>query len=75
MVAPLLIGLVLSTAAFAQPLDAAEVAAVGQYGDKASPVTVFEKGGALYVDGRGLSAARLTPTGGGRYVITGGGEL
>lgn len=48
---------------------------VGQYGDKASPVTVFEKGGALYVDGRGLSAARLTPTGGGRYVITGGGEL
>ena len=59
--------------AFAQTRT--ERAAVGQYGDKASPLTVFENDGALYVDGRGLSAAKLTPTGGGRYAIAGGGEL
>jgi D-alanyl-D-alanine dipeptidase len=53
----------------------AELAAVGQYGDKAAPLTVFEKDGALFVDGTGLSSARLTPTGGGRYAIAGGGEL
>lgn len=52
-----------------------EWAAIGQYGDKASPLTVFEKDGALYVDGQGLSAARLMPSGGGRYAIAGGGEL
>lgn len=60
-------------AAFAQ--TKAEWAAIGQYGDKAAPLTVFEKYGALHVDGRGLSAARLTPRGGGRYAIAGGGEL
>jgi len=59
--------------AFAQ--TKAEWAAIGQYGDKASPLTVFEKDGALYVDGHGPSAARLTSTGGGRYAIAGGGEL
>ena len=60
-------------AAFAQTRD--EGAAIGQYGDKAAPLTVFEKDGALFVDGAGLSSARLTPTGGGRYAIAGGGEL
>ncbi len=53
----------------------AEFAVVGQYGDKAAPLTVFEKDGALFIDGAGLSSARLTPTGGGRYAIAGGGEL
>lgn len=53
----------------------AEWAAVGQYGDRAAPLTVFEKDGALFVDGRGLSAARLTATGAGHYAIAGGGEL
>lgn len=52
-----------------------EWAAIGQYGDKAAPLTVFERDGVLFVDGRGLSAARLTPAGGGRYAITGGGDL
>jgi len=60
-------------AAFAQ--TKAEWAAIGQYGDKAAPLTVFEKDGALHVDGRGLSAARLTPSGDGRYAIAGGGVL
>jgi D-alanyl-D-alanine dipeptidase len=59
--------------AFAQ--TAAEWRAVGQYGDKAAPVTVFEKDGALFVDGMGLSSARLSPRGAGRYAIAGGGEL
>lgn len=60
-------------AAFAQ--TAAEWRAVGQYGDKAAPLTVFEKDGALFVDGMGLSSARLSPRGAGRYAIAGGGEL
>jgi D-alanyl-D-alanine dipeptidase len=75
LVAPLLIGLVLSTAAFAQPLDAAEVAAVGQYGQRAAPLTVFERAGVLRVDGQGRKDARLTPLGRNRYRIEGGGEL
>jgi len=49
--------------------------AVGQYGDKAAPLTVFEKDGALFVDGLGLTSARLTPFGDHRYAIAGGGEL
>jgi zinc D-Ala-D-Ala dipeptidase len=56
-------------------LTKAEWAAVGQYGDRAAPLTVYEKDGALFVDGAGLSAARLTPRGGGRYAVAGGGEL
>ena len=60
-------------AAFA--LTRAEWAAIGQYGEKAAPLTVFERDGALFADGAGLSGARLTPTGGGRYAIAGGGEL
>lgn len=60
-------------AAFAQ--TAAEWRAVGQYGDKAAPLTVFEKDGALYVDGMGLSSARLSALGADRYAIAGGGEL
>lgn len=59
--------------AFAQTRS--EWAAIGQYGDKAAPLTVFEKDGALHVDGAGLSSARLTGQGGGRYAIAGGGEL
>jgi D-alanyl-D-alanine dipeptidase len=75
VVAPLLMGLVLSTTAFAQPLDAAEMAAVGQYGQRAAPLTVFERAGVLRVDGQGRQDARLTPLGRGRYRIEGGGEL
>ncbi|ADG11373.1 peptidase M15D vanX D-ala-D-ala dipeptidase [Caulobacter segnis ATCC 21756] len=59
--------------AFAQ--TRAEWAAIGQYGDKAAPVTVFEKDGALHIDGAGHASARLTATGRGRYAIAGGGEL
>ena len=56
-------------------LTKAEWAAIGQYGDKAAPSTVFEKDGALHVDGEGFKSARLTPSGGGRYAVAGGGEL
>lgn len=63
----------LAPAAWAQ--TKAEWAAIGQYGDKAAPLTVFEKDGALHIDGAGFSAARLTPSGSGRYAIAGGGEL
>jgi D-alanyl-D-alanine dipeptidase len=52
-----------------------EWAAIGQYGDKAAPLTVFEKEGALHIDGQGFRSARLTPSGGGHYAIAGGGEL
>lgn len=62
--------------ALAKPgLSKAEWAAIGQYGDKAAPLTVFEKDGALFVDGAGLSAAQLTPAGAGRYAIAGDGDL
>ena len=60
-------------AAFAQSRD--EQAAIGQYGDKAAPFTVFEQDGALHIDGEGFKAARVSPLGGGRYAIVGGGEL
>ncbi|PHY17545.1 M15 family metallopeptidase [Caulobacter sp. BP25] len=53
----------------------AEWAAIGQYGDKAAPLTVFEKDGALHIDGTGYASARLTATGAGRYAIAGGGAL
>jgi D-alanyl-D-alanine dipeptidase len=53
----------------------AEWAAIGQYGDKTAPVTIFERDGALYVFGKDLPAALLTRQGGGRYAIAGGGEL
>lgn len=75
LVAPLLIGLALSATAFAQPLDAAEMAAVGQYGQRAAPLTVFERAGVLRVDGQGRKDAKLTPLGRNRYRIEGGGEL
>jgi len=74
-VAPLLMGLVLSATVLAQPLDAAEMAAVGQYGQRAAPLTVFERAGVLRIDGQGRKDARLTPLGRGRYRIEGGGEL
>ncbi|MCY1648293.1 M15 family metallopeptidase [Caulobacter sp. SL161] len=60
-------------AAFAQ--SRAELAAIGQYGDKAAPFTVFEQEGVLHIDGEGFKGARLSPLGGGRYAIAGGGEL
>ena len=79
-IAPFLMGLAVTAAALAQPsstplLDAAEMAAVGQYGDKAAPLTVFERDGVLRVDGRGLKDAALTPLGRSRYRIEGAGEL
>ncbi|WP_165185808.1 M15 family metallopeptidase [Caulobacter soli] len=73
--AAFLMGLALTSTAFAQSLDAAEMAAVGQYGDRAAPLTVFERDGVLRVDGRGLKDAALTPLGRSRYRIGGGGEL
>jgi D-alanyl-D-alanine dipeptidase len=60
-------------AAFAQ--RRAELAAIGQYGDKVAPFTVFEQDGALHIDGEGFRAARLSPLDGRRYAIAGGGEL
>ncbi|MFY8140256.1 MAG: M15 family metallopeptidase, partial [Caulobacter sp.] len=60
-------------AAFAR--SRAEQAAIGQYGDKAAPFTVFEQDGVLHIDGEGFKAARLNALGGGRYAIAGGGEL
>jgi len=78
-VAAVLMGLILTTIltmdAFAQALDAAEMAAVGQYGERVAPLTVFERDGVLRVDGRGHADARLTPLGRSRYRILGGGEL
>lgn len=71
--------LALGAAVFAAPtalaLPRPEWAAIGQYGDKAAPLTVFEKDGLLHIDGAGHASARLTATGGGRYAIAGGGEL
>jgi len=71
--------LALAAAGFAAPAalaqTRAEWAAIGQYGDKAAPLTVFEKDGALHIDGMGHASARLTATGAGRYAIAGGGAL
>ncbi|WP_082769804.1 M15 family metallopeptidase [Caulobacter sp. CCH9-E1] len=53
----------------------AERGAIGPYGDKAAPLTVFEKDGVLHIDGMGHASARLTATGAGRYAIAGGGAL
>lgn len=76
--APLLMTLALTLApplASAQALAAEAMAAVGQYGDRAAPLTVFERDGVLRVDGRGRVDAALTPLGRNRYRIEGGGEL
>lgn len=71
-----LMGLTLTaSSAFAQTLDAAEMAAVGQYGDKAAPLTLFEREGVLRIDGQGHRDAALTPLGRTRYGVEGGGEL
>ncbi|WP_299016772.1 M15 family metallopeptidase [uncultured Caulobacter sp.] len=71
--------LALGAAAFAAPsafaLSRSEWAAIGQYGDKAGPLTVFEKDGFLQIDGMGHASARLTSNSGRGYVIAGGGEL
>jgi D-alanyl-D-alanine dipeptidase len=75
LVAPFLMGLVLSDSAVAQPLDAAEWAAVGQYGERTAPLTVFERDGVLRLEGSGRKDATLTPLGRTRYRIEGGGEL
>jgi D-alanyl-D-alanine dipeptidase len=79
-IAPFLMGLVLTAAALApsasaSSLDAAEMAAVGQYGERGAPLTVFERAGVLRVDGQGRKDAKLTPLGRNRYSIEGGGEL
>lgn len=69
-------GLMAPAALARTPLLAkAEWAAIGQYGDKAAPFTVFEKDGALHIDGEGFRSARLTPLGGGRYAIASGGDV
>lgn len=52
-----------------------DLALVGQYGEPAAPLTVFERDGLLLIDGAGRSAARLLPDGPYRYRIEGGGEL
>jgi D-alanyl-D-alanine dipeptidase len=74
-----LMGLTLTTIstmdAFAHSLDAAEMAAVGQYGERAAPLTVFERDGVLRIDGRGHADAGLAPLGRSRYRVEGGGEL
>jgi D-alanyl-D-alanine dipeptidase len=75
IVAACLMGLILTTTVHAQTLDAAELAAVGQYGERAAPLTVFERDGVLRVDGLGRKDAGLTPMGRTRYRIEGGGEL
>jgi D-alanyl-D-alanine dipeptidase len=77
VIAACLMGLILtlSSPASAQSLDAAEMAAVGQYGDKAAPLTVFERDGVLRVDGQSRKDAALTPLGRNRYGVAGGGEL
>jgi D-alanyl-D-alanine dipeptidase len=79
-IAPFLMGLVLTATAFAptasaSPLDPTEMAAVGQYGERGTPLTVFERAGVLRVDGLGRKDAKLTPLGRNRYGIEGGGEL
>ncbi|MBO9557691.1 MAG: M15 family metallopeptidase [Caulobacter sp.] len=74
-VAPFLMGLALTASAFAQSLDSAEMAAVGQYGERAAPLTVFERDGVLRIDGQGRKDAALTPLGRTRYAVAGGGEL
>jgi D-alanyl-D-alanine dipeptidase len=53
----------------------AEMALVGQYGEASAPLTLFERDGALWIDGAGRSAAQLVADGGDRYRIAGGGEL
>ena len=53
----------------------AELALVGQYGEAAAPLTVFERDGGLWIDGAGRSSSRLTADGAGRYQIDGGGDL
>jgi D-alanyl-D-alanine dipeptidase len=65
----------LASASAAVAATPAELALVGQYGEAAAPLTVFERDGALWIDGAGRSAARLTADGAGRYQIDGGGEL
>lgn len=70
-----LMGLILTSTAFAQSLDAAEMVAVGQYGEPGAPLTVFERDGVLRIDGQGHADAKLTPLGRGRYGVEGGGEL
>ena len=65
-------GLITSPAAAQTP---AEWRAIGQYGEKSAPLTLFERDGALFVDGVGHAAARLTRIDDGRYAIADGGEL
>lgn len=63
-----------SGAAVAAPKPA-EMALVGQYGETTALLTLFERDGALFIDGAGRSSARLAAEGEGRYRIEGGGTL
>jgi D-alanyl-D-alanine dipeptidase len=65
----------LASASAAVAATPAELALVGQYGEAAAPLTVFERDGALWIDGAGRSAARLMLEAEGRYRIDGGGDL
>jgi D-alanyl-D-alanine dipeptidase len=65
----------LAAASAAVAATPAEMALVGQYGEVATPLTLFERDGALWIDGAGRSAARLAGDGESRYRIEGGGEL
>lgn len=72
--------LVFAAAAWLMALGAvaqtsAEWRAIGQYGEKSAPLTLFERDGALFVDGGGYAQARLTRIDVNRYAIAGGGEL
>lgn len=67
-------GLAAAGAVVAAP-RAADLALVGQYGEATAPLTLFERDGALFIDGAGRSAARLVAEGEGRYRIEGGGTL
>jgi D-alanyl-D-alanine dipeptidase len=65
----------LAAAGSAVAATPAEMALVGQYGEAATPLTLFERDGALWIDGAGRPAALLVWDGEGRYRIDGGGEL
>jgi D-alanyl-D-alanine dipeptidase len=65
----------LASAGAAVAATPAELALVGQYGEAAAPLTVFERDGALWIDGAGRSATRLMLEVEGRYRIDSGGEL
>ena len=64
-----LLTLTLAAPAVALPPAPPEAVAgrLGQYGTADNILTVYESGGRLFADGRGLKQPPLTPTGPGRY--------